>query len=126
MIAISTYHGKSKVQINSESNTSPHYKLKVLNDYKDNMVGVDYSNQMLDPYLPGHPKDRWSVKLFKRLLYYSILNARILLQKSSASLHGHLLFRLQLIDHILSHHLDHVPLPPSNDASASGSLLSVP
>ncbi|KAJ8726368.1 hypothetical protein PYW07_001066 [Mythimna separata] len=74
------------------------------------MGGVDMKDQMLGPYLIERKRcAKWYMKLFKRLLNVSILNARILLESSAQKRHDHLAFRLNLVDSILTNHLSHCP-----------------
>lgn len=89
--------------------------------------GVDLKDQMLEPYLLERKRcAKWYMKLFKRLLNVSILNARILLESCAHKRSDHLAFRLQLVDTILTKHLPHCPLTRRNLIASSRSLHLAP
>lgn len=110
---LSTCHGAHTALPNvySKPPTYPqHHKPQMVLDYNRSMGGVDIKDQMLEPYLLERKRcAKWYMKLFKRLLNCSILNARILLQSSSDTFQDHFTFRLQLVDTILANHLSHCP-----------------
>ncbi|KAG6454575.1 piggyBac transposable element-derived protein 4 [Manduca sexta] len=87
------------------------FKPQVVLDFLKSMGGVNLKDQMLEPYVIERKRcSKWYMKMFKRLLNVSILNARILLESSQKSRVDHLSFRLQIVDAILSRHLPQVPV----------------
>ncbi|KAG6446611.1 hypothetical protein O3G_MSEX004539 [Manduca sexta] len=111
---ISTCHGTATGLSNIHTNPVRRipFKPQVVLDYNRSMGGVDLKDQMLEPYLIERKRCvKWYMKMFKRLLNVSILNARILVESSQNSRVDHLSFRLQLVDAILSRHLSQVPVP---------------
>ncbi|KAG6438653.1 piggyBac transposable element-derived protein 4 [Manduca sexta] len=110
---ISTCHGSATglPRIHTNSKRPIAFKPQVVLDYNRSMGGVDLKDQMLEPYLIERKRGKlWFIKMFKRLLNISILNARILLESSQNSRVDHLGFRLELLDAILSRHLAQVPV----------------
>ncbi|XP_041979520.1 piggyBac transposable element-derived protein 4-like [Aricia agestis] len=113
---ISTCHGSSTAlpTVSSRLPSSRKVRLEpqVVLDFNKFMGGVDVKDQMLEPYLLDrkHSK-KWCMKLFKRFLSVSILNSRILLQSSTQKNFDDIVFRLELVDHILIKHLSHCPQP---------------
>ncbi|XP_052739767.1 piggyBac transposable element-derived protein 4-like [Bicyclus anynana] len=110
---ISTCHGSSTAlpTVSSRPKSRPiPFKPQMVLDYNKFMRGVDLKDQMLEPYLLQRKRGpKWFIKLFKRFLNISVLNARILLQSSTQKHQHHLAFRLQLVDSILSKHLAFCP-----------------
>lgn len=109
IMTISTCHDATAEQISNGRFTQ--WKPKVILDYNKYMGGVDRKDQMLEPYLLERKRcKKWYLKLFKRLLNASILNARILLESSSGSSQDHLACRLRLIQQIMEKHLHLTPV----------------
>ncbi|XP_023940980.1 piggyBac transposable element-derived protein 4 isoform X2 [Bicyclus anynana] len=110
---ISTCHDSSTAlpTVSSRPKSRPiPFKPQMVLDYNKFMGGIDLKDQMLEPYLLERKRGiKWYMKLFKRLLNISILNARILLQSSTQKQQHHLAFRLQLVDSILTKHLAFCP-----------------
>ncbi|KAJ8711774.1 hypothetical protein PYW08_008728 [Mythimna loreyi] len=127
---ISTCHG-SATALPTVSSRPPYrpapFKPQVVLDYNKFMGGVDMKDQMLEPYLIERKRcGKWYMKLFKRLLNVSILNARILVESSTHKRHDHLAFRLSLVDSILTHHLSHCPQSRKFTVSSSRSTHHQP
>ncbi|KAH9629361.1 hypothetical protein HF086_008147 [Spodoptera exigua] len=127
---ISTCHGSDTAlpTVSScPSNRQATYKPQVVLDYKRYMRSVDLKDQLLEPYLEHEKRGaKWSMKLFKRLLNISILNARVLLESSTEKRHDHLAFRLSLVDSILTLHLAHCPKNRKFNVSSSKSSRNQP
>ncbi|XP_022828680.1 piggyBac transposable element-derived protein 4-like [Spodoptera litura] len=126
----STCHG-SATALPTVPSRQPHrptpFKPQVVLDYNKFMGGVDMKDQMLEPYLIERKRcAKWYMKLFKRLLNVSILNSRILLESSLQKRHNHLVFRLSLVDSILTNHLSHCPQIRKFTVSASRSTHQQP
>ncbi|XP_022829482.1 piggyBac transposable element-derived protein 4-like [Spodoptera litura] len=109
---ISTCHGSATalptVSSRPQCRAVP-FKPQVVLDYNKFMGGVDMKDQILEPYLIERQHCAKHMKLFKRLLNVSILNARILVESSLQKRHNHLAFRLSLVDSILTNHLSLCP-----------------
>ncbi|KAL0895498.1 hypothetical protein ABMA27_011608 [Loxostege sticticalis] len=124
---ISTCHGSATALPTVASASKPTsrpvpHKPQVVLDYNKFMGGVDLKDQMLEPYLLERKRcSKWYMKLFKRLLNVSILNARTLFQSSTQKKQDHLAFRLQLVDSILTNHLQQCPVTRRYAVSASRS-----
>ncbi|KAJ8716130.1 hypothetical protein PYW08_013415 [Mythimna loreyi] len=109
---ISTYHGIQQGRMEPKPYREAQFKPQVILDYNKGMGGVDRKDQMLEPYLLERKRcSKWNMKVFKRLLNCSILNAKIILEGSTSVPKNHLVFRLQLVDQILQHHHEHMPKP---------------
>ncbi|KAI5634128.1 transposase IS4 domain-containing protein [Phthorimaea operculella] len=107
---ISTYHGDEVTLSPPKPQMRQVYKPKLLLDYKKGMRGVDMKDGMLESHHIERKKCRkWNMKLFKRLLNASVLNARICREATAGRRMAHVSFRLQLVDQILKKHLPSVP-----------------
>ncbi|KAI5634269.1 transposase IS4 domain-containing protein [Phthorimaea operculella] len=107
---ISTYHGDEVSLSPPKPYRRQAYKQKLVLDYNKGMGGVDLKDGMLESHLLERKKcAKWNMKLFKRLLNASILNARICHEATIGRRIQHVSFRLQLVDQILEKHLPLVP-----------------
>ncbi|KAL0808440.1 hypothetical protein ABMA28_012901 [Loxostege sticticalis] len=126
---LSTCHGAhtalSRV-FSKPPNYPEQFKPQMVLDYNKLMGGVDLKDQMLEPYLIERQRcGKWYMKLFKRLLNCSILNARILVESSSNATRDQLAFRLQLVDGILAKHLSRCPSREHRSPTKRNSLPSL-
>jgi hypothetical protein len=70
-------------------------KLISVLDYNQSMIGVDLKNQLLHSYLTERRRmDKLYMKLFRRLLNTSILNAMIIYRNNTGKGTDQLYFRL--------------------------------
>ncbi|CAG5037014.1 unnamed protein product [Parnassius apollo] len=106
---ISTYHNTEQVMVKSKSNLSCQWKPKLAIDYNKYMGSVDRKDRMIPYLLERKSCFKWYLKLFKRLLDVSILNARIHREKSSNESKDHLVFRLELVTEVIDKHITQVP-----------------
>ncbi|KAJ8708355.1 hypothetical protein PYW07_010480 [Mythimna separata] len=119
---ISTYHGIQQGRMEATSGREAQFKPQVIVDYNKGMGGVDRKDQMLEPYLLERKRcSKWNMKVFKRLLNCSILNARIVVEGSTSVPKKHLVFRLELVDEIIKHHHEHMPHARATPGPSSSS-----
>lgn len=107
---ISTYHGSEIARAPPKARRRNLWNLQLVLDYNKSMGGIDLKYGMLDAYLQERKRGfRWNLMLFKRLLNCSILNSRICFEASTGTRKDHLAFRLELVEQILSKHLNLLP-----------------
>ncbi|PNF18924.1 hypothetical protein B7P43_G18030, partial [Cryptotermes secundus] len=94
---ISTYHSHDTrtVTIRGKEVVKP---VSVL-DYNKSMIGVDLKDQLLHSYLIERKKmNKWYMKLFRRLLNTSVLNALIIYKSNTGKNIDQLSFRIELVE----------------------------
>jgi hypothetical protein len=100
---ISTYHSHDTrtVRIRGKEVAKP---VSVL-DYNRSMIGVDLKDQLLHPYLIERKRmHKWYMKLFRRLLNTSVLNAMIIYRSNTGKNIDQLSFRIQLVERLFVKH----------------------
>ena len=76
---ISTTYHKDDMRVVVNKANKQETKPLVVCDYNRNMLGVDLTDQMLQPYLLERKRStKWYQKLFKRLLNVAIHNAMVI------------------------------------------------
>ncbi|XP_015117278.1 piggyBac transposable element-derived protein 4-like [Diachasma alloeum] len=97
---ISTFHDASMDVVTKRGKEKE--KPKCILEYNKYMGGVDLHDQLMQPFLLERKKsNKWYIKLFKRFLNSSVVNAYIIYQKRTGTNVGQLDFRTELINEIL-------------------------
>ncbi len=111
LIMLSTFWGASNVPHRKKQDaTNP----KVVDNYNQNMGGVDSSDQVLYTYLLERKSRSWSRKVMFNIFGRLVMNAYILYAKTVAKPVDRLQFILSLIDSLLAEYRDGEEAPGSS------------
>lgn len=98
---LTTVHGKDLIKTKTDKSGKDIFKLQAVNDYNQNMGGVDISDAIMTHYATSRKSVKWYKKLFFGFLDSTILNANILYNESNQVKMPLLDFRLNLVEQII-------------------------
>lgn len=109
LCCLSTFHDVTQVKTAAKPGNPPQHRMQLIKDYNHGMANVRL-DQILEPYLIDRKQcKKWTKKLLKRLLYASVQNARVLVEKSTDKKFKAVFFRISLVQQLIDQHLQHVP-----------------
>jgi hypothetical protein len=94
---VSTYHSADTQRVSKRGKDTE--KPLCVTDYNHNMGGVDLKNQLLRMYVVERKRmTKWYLKLFKRLLNYTVLNSIVVYRQVTGRNTEQLSYRIQLVE----------------------------